>query len=80
MNERQLAENICRVHAKDLVDDNGKATIDGSTLGELYFDKWSKAGYDVEDGRMALRHWVLAVGYQKNGEFSYIISKRILNC
>ena len=80
INERQLAENICKVHGKSLVDDNGKSTIDGATLGDLYFNQWSKAGYDVKDGQMALRHWVLAAGYNRQGEFQYRMSNHILNC
>ena len=76
---KQLAENICKVHGKDLVDENGGATISGVTLSELYSKKWSSTGYNVREEAESIRHWVLAAGYDRKGEFKYIISKYILN-
>ena len=84
MNERQLAENICRVHAQTLVDSLGGATVGGAVLADKYAERLNGAGgYDaamVAECSMALRHWVLAAGYNDDGSFNYIISTSILNC
>ncbi len=84
MEERQLAENICRVAARNIVDDNGGTTMGGIELSEKYAERLYKAGgYDpieVSNLSQALRHWVDAVGYDKDGKFQIVISNHIQNC
>lgn len=84
MTERQLAENICKVAARNLVDDNGGVSMGGISLAEAYAQRHYKAGgydpKDVDECAAALRHWVEAAGYDENGNFQYIITKAIQNC
>ncbi len=84
MTERQLVENICRVHARSIVDDLGGITVGGITLGEEYAKKLHKAGgmdaREVGEIEMALRHWVDAAGYDKDGKFVYVMASSIRNC
>ena len=75
MTERQLAENICRVHAQMIVDDAGGITLGGANLADRHFAMWK----DFECSQ-ALRHWVASAGYDENGEFEYYISNHILDC
>lgn len=74
MTERELAENICRVHARTLVDEAGGITLGGDWLAERHYALWKDF-----DSAQALRHWVEAAGYDKEGNFKYIISNHIQN-
>lgn len=78
MTERELAENICRCHARTIVDEAGGITLGGADLAERYAAMWH--GFDTADFEQALRHWVEAAGYDREGKFKYIISNHILNC
>lgn len=69
MTERELAENICRVHARTLVDEAAGVTLGGADLAERHYALWKD-----HDCAQALRHWVEAAGYDQNGKFKYIIS------
>ena len=84
MTERELAERICEKYAKKIVDANGGDTFGGIMLGYEYARMmYREGGHDVmqvSQHEMALRHWVSAVGYGKNGEFLIIISNNIQNC
>jgi hypothetical protein len=84
MTEKELAENICRVHAQDIVDAEGGVTLGGITLGEKYAERLYRAGgYDpveVSKYEMALRHWVDAAGYGKDGKFVCVMATSIRNC
>ena len=84
MTERDLAERLCRECAKSIVDELGGYSIGGITLGEEYAKKAHKEGVKdvllVSQHKMALRHWVSAVGYGKDGEFQIIMSNYIQNC
>ena len=84
MTERQLAENICRVHARSVVDSLGGITIGGASLGEAYAAQLNKAGgYDLKEVteiETALRHWVSSAGYDKNGKFHCVFASTIQNC
>ena len=84
MTERELAENICKVAARNIVDDNGGSTMGGIELGERYASRLYKAGgfnvMEVEEYQQALRHWVEAVGYNDKGEFEIVLSSHIINC
>ena len=78
MSERELAENICRCHARTIVDIAGGVTLGGEGLAEIYAEMWH--GFDTNKCVMALHHWVDSAGYDENGEFKYIISNHIQNC
>lgn len=78
MTERELAENICRCHARTIVDEAGGITLGGAALADRYAAMWH--GFKTTDCEQALRHWVEAAGYDKEGNFKYIISNHILNC
>lgn len=82
MTERQLADNICRVHAKMLVDDNGGITVGGDGLAELYMNAFGvmTGSLQVYAYADAIRHWVESAGYDDDGKFKYIISNYIQNC
>lgn len=77
MNERELAENICKCHARTIVDMCGGTTIGGITMAERYREMWHN--FDTWEAEQALRHWVDAAGYTKNGKFYYQLSNHILN-
>lgn len=78
MTERELAENICRCHARTLVDEAGGITLGGIALADRYAAMWH--GFNTADCEQALRHWVEAAGYDREGNFKYIISDTIQNC
>lgn len=84
MTERELANNICACHAKTLVDEAGGITLGGYGLSEQYANKLYRAGgFDpqmVYECATALKHWVSSAGYDREGNFKYIISNHILNC
>ena len=84
MTEKELAYNICRVMAQSIVDENGGITMGGISFGEAYAQRRHKAGdsdvMDISECQMALRHWVNAVGYGKDGKFQVIMSNYIQNC
>lgn len=81
MIEKRLAENISRVHAKDLVDTYyGGVTIGGSQLSEAYLKRFSKVDFaDAWECGMALRHWIESAGYDSNGKFQIVVSDHILS-
>ena len=78
MTERELAENICRCHAKTIVDEAGGITLGGIAFADRYAAMWH--GFNTEDCEQALRHLVEAAGYDREGNFKYIISDTIQNC
>ena len=78
MTERELAERICECHARTIVDEAAGVTLGGIALAERYAAMWH--GFNTTDCEMALRHWVEAAGYDRDGNFKYIISNHILNC
>ena len=78
MTEKELAENICRCHARMLVDNAGGITLGGDGLAEEYAKIWH--GFNTFNCEQALRHWVESAGYDGEGNFKYIISNHILNC
>lgn len=84
MTERDLAQNICRVMAQSIVDDNGGISMGGISLGEAYAQRRYKSGdtdvMDIAECQQALCHWVEAVGYNSDGKFEIIISNHIQNC
>ncbi len=84
MTERDLAMNICNVHARTIVDDNGGVTLGGNTLAEKYAEVYNKAGgynpQEIESNTQALRHWVESAGYNADGKFEVKISNHIINC
>ena len=84
MTERELAERICEKYAKKIVDANDGFSLGGISLGEEYAQMmYREGGHDVmqvSQHEMALRHWVSAVGYGKDGEFQIIMSNYIQNC
>ena len=84
MTERELAENICKVCAQAIVDENGGITMGGISFSEKYAERRYKAGVkdmnDVWECQQALRHWVDAVGYRKDGSFEVVMSKHLQNC
>ena len=84
MTERELAYNICRVSAQNIVDANGGISMGGITLGEKYAERRYRAGdsdvMDISECQMALRHWVSAVGYDNDGKFEIEMSDYIQNC
>lgn len=79
MTERELARNICECHARTIVDHAGGVTLGGNALAEGYAAMWhgSVNTYECEQ---ALRHWVVAAGYAKSGNFLYVLSKHLINC
>ncbi len=82
MTEKQLAENIMKVHGQTLVDNNGGVTIGGADLAEKYFDFFSPMGNTMEiyECATALRHWVASAGYDMNGKFKFTMADYIQNC
>ena len=84
MTERELAERICEKYAKKIVDANDGFSLGGISLGEEYEKiMYCEGGHDVMEVlrcEMALRHWVSAVGYGKDGKFQIIMSNYIQNC
>jgi len=82
MTEREIAENICRAMARNLVDENGGFSMGGTTLAEKYSERQFKAGYDIQmiaKHANALRHWVVAAGYDLDNSFRVVLSNNILN-
>lgn len=84
MTERDLAEKICNECAKRIVDEQGGYTLGGISLGEEYVKHYyEEGGHDVIEvsrREMALRHWVLAVGYNNDGTFAVVMADSIQNC
>lgn len=78
MEERELANNICRCHAKTIVDSAGGVTLGGNALAERYAAMW-RGNYNTYECEQALRHWVSAAGYNEHGVFEYILSNTIQN-
>ena len=81
MTERMMAYHICKVYARDIVDECGGHTMSGVELSEKYTERLYKAGgynpMEIFDYSQALRHWVDAVGYNKSGNFEICISDSI---
>lgn len=77
-NERELAENICRCHARTIVDEAGGITLGGVGMAEGFAAMWHNV--NTTECELALRHWVESAGYDSEGNFKYIISNHILNC
>ena len=79
MTERELAENIMRVHGKDIFDDYSNGiTIGGFEMAvgyRLYFKDTAP-----NENSAALSHWVESAWYNNKGEFVYKISNTIQNC
>lgn len=84
MTERELASNICKVSAQNIVDLSGELTLGGIELSSRYAERLYKAGgfdiLEISQYSQALRHWVEAVGYNANGEFEIVLSNHIINC
>jgi hypothetical protein len=78
MTERDLAYNICRCMASDIVDANGGVSMGGGSFSEAYANRRYKAGdknvADIAECAGALRHWVSSVGYDEDGKFEIIMS------
>ena len=84
MEEKRIAYRIARTIAHYFVNANGGITIDGATLCDMYADYLYRKGCDdvmrIEKLTLPLRHWVSAVGYDKDGEFQIVMSDSIQNC
>lgn len=78
-NEKQLAENICRCHARTIVDNADGVTLGGNALAEGYAAMWH-GNFDTYECEQALRHWVVAAGYRSDGTFGCVFADSIQNC
>lgn len=79
MTERELAQNIMRVHGKHIFDDYScGVTIGGYEMAVGYIQYFN--GTAASENSAALSHWVESAGYDENGEFVYKLSDTIQNC
>lgn len=85
MTEKELAERLANSKiAQDIVDEMGGITISGATLSEKYAERMYASCpndiLDIDKRIMAIRHWVVCVGYGKDDKFKVVISGYIRNC
>ena len=74
MSERDLALHVAKAQAQSIVDESDGVSLGGLTIADRYSEKWSRAGYNVEEAAEAIRHWVVSAGYDTDGEFKVIMS------
>lgn len=81
--EKRLAEAVARTLGNVLVSESDP-TLSGDQLAQRYENMYySAGGYNLQDiynTAMALRHWVSAAGYDRNGKFKVVMNPTIANC
>ena len=79
MDEKTLAYNTAKAHAQTIVDEMGGVTLGGATIADRFFEKWTAAGHRIGREYDALRHWLMAAGYDNDGRFTIIMSSHFIN-
>lgn len=73
MDERQIAYNAMRCHARTIVDKEGMGTLGRYELANGFASLWH-GRFDVRKVMDAIINWVVCAGYDENGEFKVIMS------
>lgn len=83
MTEKELAENVARIHGIYVLTKNKQIQMSGRAFGEAYAQILMKAGgYDVEavtDIELACTHWLEVVWLDDNEQAKWIVSKHIMD-
>lgn len=83
MTEKDLAEWLMADRGQIYVDKAGGGTMGAFQLAYFHQEHCFKMGKSVLAADVecqAIRHWVLSVGYGKDGKFIYVLSNLIQNC
>lgn len=76
--ERAVAEWVCNNYVKAIIDEHYGLTMGGLTLAERLMEKWHvqpPVSVSASVAADAVRHWVIAAGYDSNEEYTYRLSK-----